>query len=216
MKTLALGRSSHGLPLICHQFVGSGPEVLILGGVHGDEYEGVVCADSLLERFLTDYNFKLNTTIIPRFNPEGVLHKTRVNGRGVDLNRNLPTKDWSAHVAQPRYHPGTHAGSEIENTILIDLIKKLNPSLIVSLHSWHPMLNINGDCRKIAEKIAEYTNYKIETDIGYPTPGSLGTYAGLERNIPTLTYEIQRNSKELDIVNTHTPAICAGLKTLEK
>ena len=56
------------------------------------------------------------------------------------------------------------------------------------------------------------TGYKIEPDIGYPTPGSLGTYAGLERQIPTLTYEIERELSFDLIIKNHVPAIIEGLK----
>ena len=30
----------------------------------------------------------------------------------------------------------------------------------------------------------------VKKDIGYPTPGSFGTYAGIERNIPIITIEL--------------------------
>ncbi|MBY0385631.1 DUF2817 domain-containing protein, partial [bacterium] len=57
--------------------------------------------------------------------------------------------------------------------------------------------------------------YKIEETIGYPTPGSLGTYAGIERNIPTLTYEIERGLSANTIISIHVPAILEGLKVYE-
>lgn len=216
MKSLLLGRSSLGLPLMAHRFENQGPEVLILGGIHGDEYEGVVAAEGLLELFLTSFPEKLNLTLIPRANPDGVLFRTRGNGRGVDLNRNLPTKDWSPEVKTPRYHPGPSAGSEPENQILMKLLEAKKPRLVLSLHSWHPVLNINGDCRPEAEKIAEITGYRLDDDIGYPTPGCLGTYAGLERGHGTLTYEIERGLSPERILKDHVPAIREALKITEK
>ena len=42
---------------------------------------------------------------------------------------------------------------------------------------------------KIAEEIANITELPICENIGYPTPGSFGTYAGIEKNIPTITLE---------------------------
>lgn len=216
MKTTILGRSSLGLPLIAHEFPNSGPEVLILGGVHGDEYEGVVAADGLLESLIQSNPYTLSLTVLPRFNPDGVLKRTRGNGRGVDLNRNLPTKDWSPVVKTPRYHPGPAAGSEPENQALMAFIEKRKPKLIISLHSWHPVLNVNGDCRPEAEVLAKWTGYKIDDDIGYPTPGCLGTYAGLERGSATLTYEIQRGQSVPDVLRIHVPALRDALKVTEK
>lgn len=216
MKTTLLGRSSLGLPLIAHEFPNSGPHVLILGGVHGDEYEGVAAADGFLASLLQSNPYTLNLTVVPRFNPDGVLMRTRGNGRGVDLNRNLPTKDWSPVVKTPRYNPGPAAGSEPENQALMAFIETRRPALIISLHSWHPVLNVNGDCRPEAEILAKWTGYKIDDDIGYPTPGCLGTYAGLERGSATLTYEIQRGQKVPDVLRIHVPALRDALKATEK
>ena len=42
----------------------------------------------------------------------------------------------------------------------------------------------------IAEKVSELSGYPIQADIGYPTPGSFGTYSGIELKVPTLTVEV--------------------------
>lgn len=218
MQTRILSRTTLGLPIIAHDFGTenkTSPRVLILGGVHGDEIEGVACSRGLLESFLQNFPYKLQLTLIPEVNPEGVLLKTRGNSNGVDLNRNLPTKDWSPEAKTPRYNPGPKPLSEKENQALLEELKA-KPCLIVSLHSWEPVLNINGDCKPEAEVLAQHTGYKIDTDIGYPTPGSLGTYTGLERAIPTLTYEIERGQVIDQILKMHVPAILEMLKTTEK
>ena len=187
------------------------PHVLILGGVHGDEPEGVVAARCLLEQFRHHFSLALDITIIPDFNPEGVLLKTRGNSNKVDLNRNLPTADWSPIAATERYYPGPSALSENENKALVNWLSKNSVQLIISLHSWKPMLNTNGDIPE-AQVISHLTGYKIEPDIGYPTPGSLGTYAGFEQKIPTLTYEIERDISFDQIVKIHVPALIEALK----
>ena len=35
-------------------------------------------------------------------------------------------------------------------------------------------------------KISDIMNYPVEPSIGYPTPGSFGTWAGIEKQIPTI------------------------------
>lgn len=216
MKIIKFGETQLGLPLHAYQWLTSpqNPNVLILGGVHGDEPEGVVCARGLLQTWLENFDLKLNITLVPEFNPEGVLLKTRGNSNKVDLNRNLPTKDWSPVAATVRYYPGPAALSEKENQALVKFIESEKPDVIFSLHSWKPMLNTNGDLPE-AKVISQMTGYTIEPDIGYPTPGSLGTYAGLEKNIPTLTYEIERDIPFDQIIRIHVPAMIAGLKVSE-
>ncbi len=215
MKTSIFTYTSKSLPVLAYEFHNGGPEVLILGGVHGDEVEGVIAAQDLVLRLLKSNPYRLNITLVPQFNFEGVIFKTRGNGNGVDLNRNLPTRDWSSEIKTPRYHPGPAAGSENENKGLITYLEDKKPIFILSLHSWHPVLNVNGDCHRPARVLAELTGYKIDDDIGYPTPGCLGTYSGIERGLPTLTYEIERGLSAEKIIEIHVPAILESLKTLE-
>lgn len=215
MQAAIWGYSPLGLPLFSYKFGHTGRKVLILGGVHGDEVEGVACAQYLLEEFSKNFSYNLQLTLVPAFNADGVLLKSRMNSRGVDLNRNLKTRDWSPEIKTPRYNPGPFAGSEPENQALMKFIETEKPDFILSLHSWHPVLNVNGNCLPQAEVLSAWTGYKIDTDIGYPTPGCLGTYAGLERSSPTLTYEIERGLAIEEIKRVHVPAILECLKTLE-
>ena len=215
MKNFFLEHTANGLPIPAYDFGHSGPQVLILGGVHGDEHEGVEAALGLLRRWSHSFAFTLKVTLVPALNMDGVLRHERGNGHGVDLNRNMATNDWSPIIANPRYHPGPAANSEPETRALIALLERLKPAFILSLHSWKPMLNVNGDCGREALAIAQHTGYKIDESIGYPTPGCLGTYCGLEREMPTLTYEIERGLKTPEILRRHVPAIEEALKVTE-
>jgi murein peptide amidase A len=216
MQSFVFGHTATGLPIPAFNFGSSGPRVLILGGVHGDEIEGVWAAFGLLKAFSENFPYKLKLTLVPTFNLDGVLAKDRRNGRKVDLNRNLPTNDWSDKVATERYHPGPFAGSEPENQALMKFLETERLQFILSLHSWKPMLNINGECRPEADEISRRTGYIIDESIGYPTPGCLGTYAALEREIPTLTYEIERGLDQESTLRVHVPAILEALKITEK
>jgi protein MpaA len=220
MTTSLFGQTSLGLPIIAYRFQHAeaklAPKVLILGGVHGDEIEGVMAAQGLLKSFMQSFPYRLDLTLVPAFNAEGVFLRTRGNFKGIDLNRNLATKDWSPEVKTERYHPGPAPGSEPENQALMKYIETERPQFILSLHSWHPVLNVNGDCQKEAQVLSQMTGYKIDADIGYPTPGCLGSYAGLERNSPTLTYEIERGLAHDQVLKIHVPAILAALKETEK
>ena len=216
MNSFIFGHTVNNLPITAYNFGSSGPRVLILGGVHGDEIEGVWAASALLNRFAINFSFRLQLTICPLFNYEGVLLRQRKNPNSVDLNRNLPTNDWTSDVAQEKYHPGAEANSEPENQALVQWLEENNPSLIISLHSWKPLLNTNGNCKSEAEIISKLTGYEIHDSIGYPTPGCLGTYTGLERDMPTITYELERGMDVKPILKTHVPAILEALKVTEE
>lgn len=219
MKMINLGYTKLGLPLHGYHFLptkGSAKNrALVIGGVHGDEPEGVVAARGLLDTFSKKFDLDLEVVLVPEMNPEGVLLKTRGNSNKVDLNRNMNTKDWSPVAASERYFPGPSAMSEAENQCLAKFIEDFKPTVIFSLHSWKPMLNVNGVLPE-ADTISKITGYVIDPDIGYPTPGSLGTWAGFERNIPTLTYEIERDISFKPIIDIHVPAIIEGLKVTAK
>lgn len=215
MKNFFLGHTANGLPIPGYKFGYQGPLVLILGGVHGDEHEGVEAAHGLLEKWSKSFPFQLQITLVPALNLDGVIRHTRGNGHGVDLNRNMATKDWTGTYTNPRYNPGPYVESEPETRHLARWIQENQPQFILSLHSWLPVLNVNGDCKREALAISRWTGYKISDSIGYPTPGCLGTYCGLERNIPTLTYEIERGLDTQSILRVHVAAIEEGLKVTE-
>jgi len=186
--------------------------LLLMAGVHGDEPEGYY----LIERFMKEGGWRelegmASLYVIPRLNPDGCAVERRTNSRGVDLYRNMPTKDWTQEARAERYFPGESAGSELETKKLIEVIERLNPRAIISAHSWEPCINYNGPCRKLADLMATYNKYKVLDHIGYPTPGSLGTWSGWERNIPTITLEIERDAP-LDLVwKLHNEALLAAL-----
>ncbi len=217
MKTVNTGYSISGFPLMMYQWGDKfKAHVLIIAGVHGDEVEGLYVGQGLFGEFQKNFPYSLKLSLIPIFNPDGAFQNRRTNENKVDLNRNLPTKDWTHEFKKEKYYPGQKPSSEPENQALIQLLKSDTPHLIISLHSWKPMINVNGDCFPEAQVISDYTGYSIEKDIGYPTPGSLGTYAGLERNIPTITYEVERGLSFKKVIETHVPACKKALFESEK
>ncbi|MDZ4676840.1 MAG: M14 family zinc carboxypeptidase [Oligoflexia bacterium] len=215
MRNFIFATSALGLAIPAYEFGDSGPQVLILGGVHGNEIEGTTAAFGLLKHFSEKFDYKLQLTLVPAFNIDGVINQKRLNGHDVDLNRNLPTKDWNPKTFDPKYPPGPHPNSEPENLALVKFLDKIKPQFILSLHSWKPLLNVNGNCMAEADILQKITGYEIQEEIGYPTPGCLGTYAGLERGMPTLTYEIERDLALDKVLAIHVPAILKALKLTE-
>lgn len=216
METTIVGHTVQKKPILAHTWNNNSEvNILMLGGVHGDETEGVAACMGVLNELIDKNKFKFNFTLIPCLNSDGLFAKTRQNANGVDLNRNLPTKDWSPEITKIKYYPGKEALSEPENKCLVQVIEQKKYSFIFSLHSWKPMLNINGDCSPIAEVISKKVGYKIVPDIGYPTPGSLGAYGFNDRNIPTLTYEFEKGMDQEEIISKHVPALIDALHACE-
>ena len=123
----------------------------------------------------------------------------RTNLNNVDLNRNFPTKNWKL-TEKNEFFGGEFPASEIEKKFLIDIIDEYKPELILTLHAPFKVVNYDGDAEEYAERISGITGYPAEASIGYPTPGSFGTWAGIERKIPTITLELDEkvDVKELE------------------
>ena len=167
--------------------------ILVIGVFHGDEPQG----NFLIENYLE--NNESNLLFIPCLNPYGMAVGVRTNSNGVDLNRNFPAENWKL-TEKNEFFGGEKPASEIETQFVVSIIEKYHPKLILTLHAPFKVVNYDGDAKKICEKIAEIINYPVEASIGYPTPGSFGTYAGIEHGIPTITLELDENCPVEDLI----------------
>jgi len=164
--------------------------LLLIGGVHGDEPEGVALAQQTLTWLKSNADTRVPWLLIPCLNPDGVAAGSRVNARGVDLNRNYPAKSWSPEATQERYNPGPEPASEPEIKALVNLIGQTRPRLIIHCHSWHPCIVYTGPPgKKDAQRLAEASGYELKESIGYDTPGSLSEYAWHDLQIPVICIE---------------------------
>ena len=166
------------------------PTVLVIGVFHGDEPQGEHLINAYLESKQTT-----NLLMIPRLNS----CDTRVNKNGVDLNRNFPTRNWEL-TEKNEYFGGLTSASEEETRFIIDTVQKYNPKVILTLHAPYKIVNYDGPRGKcnldVVGEISHIMNYPIEESIGYPTPGSFGTWAGIEKEILTITLELD---EEIDV-----------------
>ena len=171
-------------------------QIFVIGCFHGDEPQGKY----LTEEYLKE---KQDTHIlfIPCLNKYGFEHNIRTNKNGVDLNRNFPTENWILSN-KDNFYGGSSPASEEETKFIINLFKTNNPKLVLTLHSPYKVVNYDGDGKEISEQISKIINYPVEESIGYPTPGSFGTWAGIEKGIPVITLELD---EEIDVKELKQP-----------
>ena len=63
--------------------------IILIGGVHGDEPEGVHLAEQSLNWLRSaDRSTLVDWVVVPCLNIDGFNKKQRVNANGIDLNRN--------------------------------------------------------------------------------------------------------------------------------
>lgn len=185
-----LGRSVKGAPIRLAE-AGEGPRtVLFIGGIHGDEPQGETVIQKLLADVEADPRLLSGHRLlaVPVANPDGTARSTRFNARGVDLNRNFPTR-W--RKSRPGRQFGGHRPlSEPETQALQRLIRSERPALIVSFHAPLACTNYDGAAAlPLARAMSELNGYRLLANIGYPTPGSLGLHAAHGHGIPIITLE---------------------------
>jgi protein MpaA len=186
-----IGQSVEGRPIEMVRFGGGASPVLVMAAIHGDEPTSKYVADRLIERLTSDG--AANVVVIPCANRDGLEADRRTNSNGVDLNRNFPAANWK-HAHPGRNFGGTAAVSEPETAALLEVFTSLMPRLIISIHSMdNPCDNYDGPGEAIARLMSRHNHYPVRDNIGYPTPGSLGSWAGIDHHIPIITLELPRH-----------------------
>jgi protein MpaA len=195
-----LGTSVQGRPINMLVFGDApGTPVLVMGAIHGDEATTADLTNNLIAllKARRELSSGKRIAVIPVANPDGYAAQTRLNANRVDVNRNFPATNYRAGRSastQPRY--GAQAASEPETRAVMKAIDMTQPRLLISIHSItenRQCNNYDGPAEAIAQAMTAKNHYPTTAAIGYPTPGSLGSYAGIDKKIPMITLELPRN-----------------------
>ena len=204
------GRSVLGLPLEvwrprreCH--------LLIHAGIHGEEPETTYALSRALRQLVDPPE---HCAVVLAANPDGITRGTRGNANGVDLNRNFPSKDWRAGTVTHRstiedtsdvlLSTGSAPLSEPETRALLDLIAELKPRAVVALHAPLACIDDANDS-DFGRRLAQRTGMTLVRDVGYPTPGSFGSW-GSDNGVPVVTYEFPLAATEV-LMRDHVPVL---------
>jgi hypothetical protein len=128
-------------------------ELLVFGCIHGDECaaKGLVpltggCPDPSADIFL-----------IPDLNPDGAATRSRLNARGVDLNRNFPSQWRRAGNRWDPEYTGPRPFSEPESQLAAKVIHALEPAATIWFHQFHgerPFVRAWGQSRAAGRHFA--------------------------------------------------------------
>jgi protein MpaA len=185
----ALGHSVEGRAIRGRRFGGAGPALLVFGGIHGDEPASVEALIELTPLVAARTPPAMPVWVLPAVNPDGVARGRKNSARDVDLNRNFPARSFTTeHV--PGYSPGLAPLSEPETRVIADLVAREPIAAVVAVHAPFACVNYDGPAAAWAEAVAASCGWPARGDIGYPTPGSLGSWLGLDRGLPILTLEL--------------------------
>jgi len=196
-----------------------GETILIMASFHGDETAGTDIACALVQylRMNPDLYRYRQIAVIPVVNPDGRVRGTRENRNGIDLNRNFPA---SNYPSQPtvRFAGGRQPASEPETCAVLAAMRQLQPARIVSIHTMSRGRhgnNYDGPAQALAATMGRFNHYPVLPTMGYATPGSFGTWAGVDRQIPTITLELPRGVSGETCWQQNREALLAMIRFME-
>jgi hypothetical protein len=203
VKKFQIGESYLKEKILGYTFGHGARKILVLGGIHGDETSAIYLSWALQHYYSVQKSrIPANITlyIIPVFDLDGYYLHTRLNARGVDLNRNFPTANWEAgiHVLKA-FLPkggGQVAQSESETKALVNFIQKEKPYLTIAYHSRggfiSPELNdkIGIQLAKVFEKGSGIKSLVIDwSKDNYKVTGSLAQWLSMSLGLHVFILE---------------------------
>jgi protein MpaA len=184
-----IGRSTLGRPIFAQRFGGGGAPLLVMGGIHGDEPATVDLLVELCGRLDGRDGELPPLWLLPAANPDGMVRNRKNSESDVDLNRNFPARSFSP-VHAPGYFPGPSPLSEPETQAIAALIAREPIRGAIAVHAPFACVNYDGPAAAWAEAVSAACGWPARGEIGYPTPGSFGSWLGVDRGLPTLTLEL--------------------------
>jgi hypothetical protein len=130
---LVAGHSSLGRPIVAVERgdPAAAERVLVVGCIHGTECAGMRVVRRLRTMPLPS---GIDLWLVPDVDPDGLALGTRLNGRGVDLNRNFAAGWRAGGRPGDLQYPGRRPFSEPEARAARRLIEQIRPAVTVWYH----------------------------------------------------------------------------------
>ena len=176
-----LGRSYDGRPVEAVHVQGKGERILVIGCIHGDECEGIE-----VTKLLEHSHPNADLWLVHQLNPDGYAHRTRTNGHGVDLNRDLL------------------AATQRETRIARKLILRLRPKITIWFHQPQAVVRAWGPSRTTARRYARLAGVPYRT---WEWPH--GSASRWQNGLGQISFVVELGSGELEnaVAQRHANAV---------
>ena len=176
-----LGRSYESRPIELVHVAGTGPRILVVGCIHGDECEGIE-----VTRLLERYPPTVDLWLLHQLNPDGYARRSRTNAPGIDLNRDFL------------------AATQRVTRIARRLILRLRPDVTIWFHQPQAVVRAWGPSRGMARRYARLAGVPYRT-MRWP-PGSASRW---QNGMGQISFVVELGSGELHdaVARRHANAV---------
>jgi hypothetical protein len=203
----SIGASVQGRNLTAYRF-GTGPsQIVYVANMHGNEKSSTYLLNRWIDYLEANYDripASRTIVVLPTDNPDGFAANRRTNAHGVDINRNFPSNDWTAGVAESGtlFLPaggGAAPLSEPESAALASYISTQRPRLVLSYHAAGGIVlpNGSGDSMALAQMYDQKSTVSYLPDnqssgfFGYAITGAFEGWAYDHLGLPVLLIELR-------------------------
>ena len=209
----AVARTVRGRSLEVAAFGQASSQVLIVGPLAGDEPAALGLMDKLAQELMTHESSAVShrAVMLRDPNPDGRVLRIRANARGVDLDTNFPAASWQKRPAGLRWLSDPQPASEPETRAVLNLLAQTRPQwiLLLAAHDGAARVDWAGPAQALAEGMQK--SAAVGQNVGEQLSGSLLSYAGRDRNIPTLLLTLNNQETAQAAWEAHGPGLLALL-----
>lgn len=185
-----IATSVEGRPIVARHY-GSAEapvQLVVLGQMHGSEPGGREVTDLLASRAVPE---GVGLWIVTSMNPDGHRRDTRVNARGVDLNRNFP-QDWKRQGRGSIFWSGPRAASEPETRGMVRFLEAVQPDAVLSFHQAYDVVDITHPrSRPAGRQLARWMGEEARVvPCGGPCRGTLTQWVDRQLGAIAITVEL--------------------------